>query len=98
MSLTSKQTRHLRSLAHSLKPVVMIGSAGLSESVIREIDLSLAHHELIKVKIQAADRDERKILIKEICDAVQCECAQTIGHIAVLYRAADKPVINFSQD
>lgn len=98
MSLTSKQTRHLRSLAHSLKPVVMIGSAGLSESVIREIDLSLAHHELIKVKIQAADRDERKTLIRKICDTAQCECAQSIGHTAILYRAAKKPVISFPQN
>ena len=98
MSLTAKQIRHLRSLAHHLKPVVMIGNAGQTEAVTREIDLSLAHHELIKVKLPAADRDERKTLINEICEAVQCECAQTIGHIAVLYRAADKPVISLPND
>jgi len=98
MSLTSKQTRHLRSLAHSLKPVVMVGNAGLSEAVIREIDLSLTHHELIKVKISAADRDERKTLIQKVCDSTQCECAQSIGHTAILYRAAKKPVIQLPQD
>ncbi len=65
---------------------------------MREIDLSLAHHELIKVKIQAADRDQRKAMIEEICDTLNCECAQTIGHIAVLYRPADKPVITLPKD
>lgn len=98
MSLKPKQIRHLRSLAHHLKPVVIIGNAGLSEAVMREIDLSMAHHELIKVKLPAADRDQRKTMIDEICAAAQCECAQMIGHIAILYRAADKPVISLPND
>lgn len=93
MKITEKQKRHLRSLAHALKPVVTVGEAGLSDAVLREIDLSIAHHELIKVRVHAADRDERKKLIDELCSKSNAILIQSIGHMAVIYRAATKPVI-----
>ncbi|HHC71273.1 MAG TPA: ribosome assembly RNA-binding protein YhbY [Thiotrichales bacterium] len=93
MSLTEKQIRHLRRLAHPLKPVVMIGARGLSEGVKREIDLSLAHHELIKIRVAADGREERRRMIETACAEADAELVQAIGHVAVLYRPAEKPVI-----
>ncbi len=86
MSLDEKQKRTLRGRGHSLRPVVTIGSAGISKAVLRELELSLAHHELMKIRIAAADRDTRQRMIGEICSALQAELVQAIGHTALLYR------------
>ena len=51
MNLSTKQKQHLKGLAHPLKPVVLLGSNGLTEGVLAEIEQALEHHELIKVKI-----------------------------------------------
>lgn len=93
MLLTEPQKRHLRKLAHNRKPLVIIGGNGLTESVANEIDQTLAHHELIKVRVNAMDREERDAMISAMCDALKCALVQRIGHIAVIYRAAEKPVI-----
>lgn len=60
---------------------------------MREIDLALAHHELIKVRINGADRDELKTLATDICTAMEATQVQLIGHILILYRPAIKPLI-----
>ncbi len=92
-SLKPGQIRHLRSLAHHRKPVVIIGGAGLTEAVLAEIDQALAHHELIKVRVNAADRTQREAFIADICQRTGAEVVQKIGHIAAFYRRAEKPVI-----
>lgn len=93
MPLTEPQKRHLRKVAHNLKPVIIIGSAGFSEGVANELEQTLEHHELIKVRVNAEDREARDALIGKICDSASCELVQRIGHIAILYREAQKPVI-----
>lgn len=93
MALSANQKRHLRALAHNLKPVVLIGNAGITEGVINEINSSLEHHELIKVRISGVDRDERAGNIESICTQTNSELVNTIGHIAILYRPAKKPQI-----
>lgn len=93
MKLTSKQKSYLRSLAHKLKPVVMIGNAGVTENVIQEIDRSLSHHELIKVRISGVERNEKTKTANEICQETNSELINIIGHIAILYRAGKKPTI-----
>jgi RNA-binding protein len=85
MSLTEKNKRELRGRGHALKPVVSIGNSGLSKAVLREIELSLEHHELMKIKIGGADREQRKIIIEKICDTFKAELVQAIGHIALIY-------------
>lgn len=96
MSLSEPQKRHLRKLAHNLKPVIIIGNAGFSEGVANELEVTLEHHELIKVRVNAGDREERDTLIEQICATASCNLVQRIGHIAILYRAAKKPVIRLS--
>ncbi len=93
MPITQAQRRHLRKLAHHLKPVVIIGNAGLSEGVLGEIDAALAHHELIKVRVNAADREERQAMIERIAQATGADWVLSIGHVAAFYRAAEKPKI-----
>jgi RNA-binding protein len=90
MALTSKQRQFLRGLAHPLEPVVRIGRAGASPSVIEETKRSLASHELIKVRIDNDDSAERKALAEELAKACDAEVAGTIGKLAILYRARDE--------
>jgi RNA-binding protein len=93
MPLSEAHRRHLRKLAHHLKPVVIVGNAGLTENVLTEIDAALAHHELIKVKINAADKVERQAIIDKITDQTTANWVLSIGHIAAFYRPAEKPKI-----
>ena len=93
MPITQSQRRHLRKLAHHLKPVVIIGNAGLSDGVLGEIDAALAHHELVKVRVNAADREERQAMIERIAQATGADWVLSIGHVAAFYRAAEKPKI-----
>jgi len=85
MSLTEKQKRALRGRGHTLKPVVSIGNSGLSKAVLRELELSLEHHELMKIRISSADRDECRKIVDHICITFNTELVQAIGHIALLY-------------
>ena len=86
VSLSNSQIRHLRSLAHSLKPVVMVGQHGLRDSVLEEIGIALDFHELIKIKISAGDRDLRDELVEKIIDETRADKVQRIGNMLVLFR------------
>lgn len=88
--------RHLRSLAHALKPVVRLGQNGFTEAVSKELDGALAHHELVKVKLSVSEKEERLEQLDALCKATRSKCVQQIGHTATLYRRNDKkPVIEF---
>ncbi|MDH5547823.1 MAG: ribosome assembly RNA-binding protein YhbY [Gammaproteobacteria bacterium] len=86
MSITSKQKQHLKALAHALKPVVIIGANGLSEAVSVEIENALAHHELLKVKINIGDKDDRMEVANTIATNLNAELVQNIGRISIFYR------------
>ena len=76
----------LKAQAHHLKPVVLVGSKGLTDGVIEETNVALTAHELIKVKVAGADKNDRIELINRLCDAVEAVLVQSIGNIGVLYR------------
>ena len=86
MALTPQQKKAFKQQAHHLKPVVTTGSAGLSEAVLAEIELALEHHELIKIRFGAGDRDDRKAMIGECCEQLNAELIQQIGATATIYR------------
>ena len=90
MKLTEQQQKHLRGLAHKLKPVVMVGQHGLKETIFEEIDIALDVHELIKVKIAVGDRDMRDEIIAEIIDRSKATLIQRVGNIATLFRRNPK--------
>jgi len=83
------QKKKLKAQAHALNPVVMIGQSGLTPAVLKEINLALDTHELIKIKIRA-ERDERNAISQQICTDTQAQLVQSIGQIAVLYRKNPK--------
>ena len=86
MPLSKKQKLALKGQGHHLKVVVSIGAAGLTEGVLNELEISLNHHELMKVKVSAGDRHERKEIISALCEQLEAELIQSIGHIALIYR------------
>lgn len=93
MKLSNKQKQHLKGLAHSLKPVILLGSNGLTEGVIAEIENALAHHELIKVKVATSDREMKKLVIAAIVRETNAINVQTIGHVLVLYKPSEEQKI-----
>ena len=84
--LTPTERKTLRARAHHLDPVVMIGSGGLTEEVLREIDANLKSHELIKVRVLGDDREAREALAAQVCEATGAAPVQTIGKLLVIYR------------
>ena len=94
MALTDRQRKQLRTLAHPRKPIVIVGQKGLTDNVMEEINLALDHHELIKVKVNVADRDERSAAVEQICQQTGADLVQRIGFIATLFRRnLKKPVV-----
>jgi len=86
LELTSHERSALRAAAHPLRPVVLIGDRGLSESVLNEIDRSLAAHELIKVRVGGAEREERAAMLEAICEALSCAAVHHLGKTLIIYR------------
>lgn len=86
MALTSQMRRQLKSRAHNLHPIIIIGSKGLTDAVITETDSALSIHELIKIRVNAIDSIERKWMIENLCEQTNADCVGTIGHVAILYR------------
>jgi len=94
MNLTNKQKQHLKGLAHHLKPIIQLGSNGLTEGVLAEIDNALSHHELIKVKVATSDREMKKLIIEAIVRETESIKVQTIGHVLVIYKQSDNSNIS----
>ena len=84
--LSEPQKRYLRGLGHQLKPVIMVGEAGLSASLLEEYASTLDHHELIKVRVKVGDRAAREEVIAEMCRTGNAELVQRVGNMALLYR------------
>lgn len=84
--LTPAERRALKARAHHLQPVVMIGDAGLTPKVLREIDISLKSHELIKIRVLGDDRDARAGMVAAICEPLDAAPVQHIGKILVIFR------------
>jgi RNA-binding protein len=81
--------KKLKAQAHGLKPVIIVGQAGLTVAVLAETEIALNTHELIKVKIRA-ERDERKQISEKMCVATGATLIQSIGQIIVIYRLNPK--------
>ncbi|ARP95290.1 YhbY family RNA-binding protein [Bordetella genomosp. 13] len=86
LELTSRERSELRSAAHPLRPVVLIGDNGLTEAVLKEIDSALNAHGLIKVRAGGEDRDAREAMLATICDTLSCAPVHHLGKTLILYR------------
>ncbi|MDD2928760.1 MAG: YhbY family RNA-binding protein [Sideroxydans sp.] len=92
LNLTITQRLALKGRAHALKPVVMIGNAGLSPAVLDEIDRSLKSHDLLKIKVMSDDREARETMLQEICTILKAGPVQHIGKTLVVYRPLETPI------
>lgn len=86
MNLSVTQKKYLRGLGHALKPVITVGDAGVTESLLKEFMTTLDHHELIKVRVRAGSRETRDEIIARLCAEGSASLVQRIGNVALLYR------------
>ncbi|RDE52262.1 MAG: ribosome assembly RNA-binding protein YhbY [Candidatus Accumulibacter meliphilus] len=92
LNLSSDERRVLRARAHSLQPVVSISQNGLSEAVVREVDVNLSSHELIKIRVYNDDRLAREQFLTTLCERLGAAPVQHIGKLLVIWRPrADGP-------
>lgn len=93
-SLSNPQKRYLRGLAHDLKPIILVGAKGPTDSLLMELDGALERHELLKVKFAADDRDTRDSWIAHLVEQSKADLVARIGNVVVLFRRSkDKPLI-----
>ena len=85
--LTAKDKRRLRQVAHHLQPVVTVAERGVTEGLIEETRRALSDHEIIKAKVNVADREVRRELGEALSVQSGSEVVQVIGKVWVLYRA-----------
>lgn len=89
VGVTMLEKTHLLSLrrrGHELEPIVRLGQHGLTESVLREINEQLEHHELMKVRVVSEDRTQRDAIVADMCTRLNATLVQRIGNVALLYR------------
>ena len=88
--LSAAQRRQLKARAHKLEPMVMIGTKGLTDEVVKEVDVALKAHELIKVRAAGLEREQRDDALKALCQRTGAESVQSIGKVFVIYRKRDE--------
>lgn len=93
MQLNNKQKKQLKQIAHDRKPIVMLGSNGLTDAIFAALEEALKRHELVKVKIAAGDRDERDKIIQDMLAQSKAELVQRVGNIATLFRRNPQNVV-----
>ncbi|MFM0379471.1 YhbY family RNA-binding protein [Paraburkholderia strydomiana] len=95
LKVSSDQRAELRSQAHALKPVVLVGAEGLTDAVLAEIKGHLAAHQLIKIRVFGDEREERIAIYEQICDTLNAAPIQHIGKLLVIWKpeAAAQPAV-----
>ena len=84
--LTARERAHLKARAHGLEPVVQSGSAGVTDTLVAEVDRALTAHELIKVKVNVDDRPERVAVGDEIAARTGAAAVHRVGKVVILWR------------
>lgn len=90
MPISDSQLRELKGLSQRLKPVILLGTNGLTENVHAEIERALYDHELIKIKLNSKDKAQKADLAKTICNHHQATLITQIGHVITIYKPSDK--------
>jgi RNA-binding protein len=91
--LTSKQRQRLKAMAHHLKPVVLVGKAGVTDAVVASVNQALLDHELIKVHLR--EPEDKTAMAAELTKATEAALCGVVGHTLIVYRPhPEKPVIS----
>ncbi|HEY4138301.1 MAG TPA: YhbY family RNA-binding protein [Casimicrobiaceae bacterium] len=85
-TIPATERRALRARAHHLHPVVAIGTHGLTDAVLHEIDIALKAHELIKIRVWSDVRADRDAFLERICRALDCAPVQHVGKLLIVWR------------
>ncbi|WP_048600364.1 ribosome assembly RNA-binding protein YhbY [Rubeoparvulum massiliense] len=86
MSLTGKQKRHLRSLAHHLNPIFQVGKGGVNLNMTNQIADALEARELLKVQILQNAMEDKEEIAQQLVEGTGAELVQIIGNVIVLYK------------
>jgi len=86
VTLSEKQKKFLRGLAHGRHALVQIGKEGYTAALAKEMDGALTAHELVKVRARVGDRDERDAAFAQLAQASASELVQRIGNVGVFFR------------
>ncbi len=92
--LSNQQRKFLKGLAHDRKPVVTVGQNGLTEGLLEELRETLAHHELVKIKLPAGEKGMRVDMLESICQQTGATLITLIGRNGVIFLQAKKSKIN----
>lgn len=90
MALTKKQTKQLRALANSLKPLFYVGKNDLTEATIKQADETIEKHELIKCAVQDGSELTAKEAAEQLAEQLGADVVQTIGNRFVIYRRSKR--------
>lgn len=88
--MNTARRQALKAQAHHLKPVVLLGAKGLTPAVVDETNVALTAHELIKVKINGAEKEDRILMSTDLCQQLKADLVQLIGSTAIIYRQNPK--------
>ena len=88
--LNAAERKQLKARAHRLEPVVLIGTKGLTDDVVKEVEFALKAHELIKVRAPDLEREAREDALKALCERTGAQSVQEIGKVFVIYRKRDE--------
>lgn len=91
--ISAAAKRRLRARAHALKPVIIVGSSGVTAALNAALNQALDDHALIKIRVNTGDRIQRRALIDELCFASKAQLIQTIGRVAVLFREPEDEIL-----
>jgi RNA-binding protein len=99
MSLSSKQKKFLKGIAHHMRPLVQVGKNGCTESLVKELNAVISSHELVKVKILSDDQQDFKSLAIELEKATDAEMIHKVGHTALFFRQKkEESAFDLSED
>lgn len=91
--LTGKQIRHLRGLGHHLKPMVLVGKDGVTESLLKTVEECLEDHELLKIKLLDTCPCDRREAASDMAAKTGAHVVQVLGRTILLYRRSEEPAI-----
>jgi RNA-binding protein len=90
--LKGAQKRHLRGLAHAMKPLVTVGQKGMGPALVKALDEALETHELIKLKFnEFKEKDEKKVITAALSEATRAQVVGVTGHTVIFYREQPDP-------
>ena len=90
MALSGRQIRQLRSLAHHLSPVVIVGKADVNDGVVEQANESLEAHELIKCSVLDTCAQTPREAAEDLAEALGAEVVQVIGRKFSIYRESKR--------